>query len=312
MHEPLPGTMMAGVIVPVVLLAVNREDQGHAFLITALVCTILTAIPPSNRKSWKTRAAECVVLIYLLAQGQGKPWYKAHNAGSMALLALLAAVTIYEEIHESSAKKAARVRKLYYVISLALSSLTLAWYAFELVNVMTRMDYTPSDTTTMNCTLPDDTDSILFKSNTSYDNCPTVLWKYARVNIILMTQLYVLYLLTTTLKYDARSDNATPYLLLFVFVECGLLTVAALWQFDVIRNCHDIKMETLLLVLGAGVLRMVREYRTHRGHSRVNVRRISTVTQQSSAAELSADELSLKPPPWGKTPWAMNHVKIKL
>jgi len=261
--------MLAGVVVPVVLLLPYTDDQAQCVLIAALVCSLLatglTLFAGKKERKYRymtTRAAEIGVLLYLLVESKNIPWYGAHDSVSMGLMVVLAMAVVWDEIHDSWSAEAARVRKLYYVIAFVLSALTLAWYAYELVQVLDRhkKDYTPSSTTnTTTCIMSKVDDSILFTSTHAYDTCPSALWKYARVNVILMTQLYMLYTLTTTVKYGSAP---VPYLLVRVFFECALLALAALWQFDIITDCHLIKTPTLVLLLSAGVLRVLREYTT--------------------------------------------------
>ena len=302
--------MLAGVVVPIVLLGPRTDDPAGVVLIAALACSLLTAwltlvtgTKPFRRG--KTRLAEIAALSYLLTRSANSPWYGAHDIGSMLLMVALAIAVVWDEIHDSCATPAARVRKLYYVIAFVLSALTLAWYAYELVQVLDRNPlYTLSNTTnTTNCKLTKVDSSTLFTSYHEYDTCPSTLWKYARVNVILMTQLYMLYTLTTTLKYDSGVHNI-PYLLARVFFECGLLTLAALWQFDIIPDCHVIKTPTLVLLLAAGVLRVLREYSTHAEPT--------AFTHTGGTASESNCDLLPANQPWGLRQRPLRYAKIKL
>jgi hypothetical protein len=301
--------MLAGVVVPIVLLVPCTDDPACVVLIAALACSVLTAwltlvTGTKTFRRWKTRLAEIAALSYLLARIANSPWYGAHDIGSMLLMVALAIAVVWDEIHDSGATPAARVRKLYYVIAFVLSALTLAWYAYELVQVLDRNPrYTLSNTTnTTNCKLTKVDSSTLFTSYHEYDTCPSTLWKYARVNVILMTQLYMLYTLTTTLKYD--SGQNIPYLLARVFFECGLLTLAALWQFDIIPDCHVIKTPTLVLLLAAGVLRVLREYSTH-AEPKAKTHAGDTASE-SNCSLLPANQ------PWGLRQRPLRYAKIKL
>ena len=276
-------------------------------LIAALACSILTLILFNGKNKYRrvrTRLAEIATLTYLLVRSENTPWYGAHDNVSMVLMVGLATAVVWDEIHDSCAAPAARVRKLYYVIAFVFSALTLAWYAYEVVQVLDRNPlYTPSDTTnTAHCKLTKVDDAILFTSHHPYDTCPSNLWKYARVNVILMTQLYMLYALTTTLKYESY-ETQIPYLLARVFFECVLLTLAALWQFDIIQDCYVIKTPTLVLLLAAGVLRVLREYNTHANPGLKGANRTAVMP---NCALLPTDL------PWGMRQRPPSHVKIKL
>lgn len=111
------------------------------------------------------------------------------------------------------------------------------------------------------------TEGIIFNVNTNYSMCPDRLWKIMRINLLFATQVYTLYMLTTATHVNlVHTDNGTvtssankdedetnksrPFVIgLAAIVECVALTAAVATHFDVIRDCHIVTTNDMVLIL---------------------------------------------------------------
>lgn len=106
----------------------------------------------------------------------------------------------------------------------------------------------------------------LFAQSPFVATCPTRVWEHIRINSLFVSQVYVLYTLTTDMAYDAAGSSAYAVGMLAA-LECIALSIAVGVQFDVIAGCHTVSWGVGALLLVTAVAHAVRRmysYRTAR------------------------------------------------
>jgi len=269
MHE-LPAALLFSLIAPPVLFAL---EDGNAVIIVALACAVISIVRQQSATIEQALSAAGLACMLILDRN---PWYMAITWLPVVLLCTAALATVYTEVHRKNDKHA--VRTLAYVLAMAACTVVGLLYARKLVQLFEDdSTLTPALSTTRNCTDAPDGDGILFEEE-SFATCPTRIWEYLRINTILLTQVYVLYTLTTAMRHErAPSVHTVPRAMAFAVIECLLWSAAAVGQFDKIAKCYMMTTTTLVLLAAAAVLRTAR-YISHESGADVEVERMGTTT----------------------------------
>jgi hypothetical protein len=269
MHE-LPAALLFSLIAPPVLFSL---EDGNAVIIVALACAVISIVQQQSATAEQALSAAGLACILILDRN---PWYMAITWLPVALLCTAALATVYTEVHRKNDKHA--VRTLAYVLAMVACTIVGLLYVRKLVQLFEDdSTLTPALSTTRNCTDEPDGDGIIFEEE-SFATCPTRVWKYLRINTILLTQVYVLYTLTTAMRHErAPSVHSVPRAMSFAVIECILWSAAAVGQFDKIAKCYIMSTTTLVFLMSAAVLRTAR-YMTHESSPDVHIAESGSVT----------------------------------
>jgi len=269
MHE-LPAALLFSLVAPPVLFAL---EDGNAVIIVAIACAAISIIRQQTVTVEQGLSAAGLACILLFDRN---PWYMAITWPPVALMCTAALATIYTETHRANDKHA--VRTLAYVIAMAACTIVGLVYTRKLVQLFEDdSTLTPALSTTRNCTEAPDSDGIIFE-NESFGTCPTRIWEYLRINTILLTQVYVLYTMTTAMKHDTSPGaHSVPQAMALAVVECILWSAAAVGQFDKIAKCYLMTTTTFVLIMAAAILRTAR-YMTHESRADFDVGHVGAET----------------------------------
>ena len=202
--------------------------------------------------------------VWIIEWNEDQPdnWWHAFHTTSMVLF-MCAALSIllpdiYPAVFRSYAKTATHTaaRILVFKVSVALLLLTLAAFVHQLAESLQKSpSLTLYASTVTECApvIHRYTNITLFDTTIDVE-CTSTVWNLIRYNILLIVQVYTMYLLTTEIQ-----KFATP----FILAEAVLWSLASITQFNTLERCYSLRTNTLILVIIAFVVHTMRVVNGH-------------------------------------------------
>ena len=227
------------------------------------------------------------------------PWYRAFDDTALALLVCgLIGYIVVEASRTKADEVAYAVRDMIYVIAAAGAAISLAVHMHTLTslyddpvtqgsfhNGTSFLRWTTAVNTSHNCSDTSTSGGIILGDALDYAKCPRELWKQIRLDFLLITQVFMLYSLTTRMRHEQRRDH-NALLIATAVIECIAFTAAAVVQFDNIDEVYTLHRSAMWLTLLGGMLSLapaVVSRHTSTGHP---PRRMDTLVYHGSPNRL--------------------------
>ena len=204
-----------------------------------------------------------VSMIYVAASDQ-TPWYRAYDDSAFGLLVCAAVGYIWVESgRDKHGEIPYVVRDMVYVIVAASATGVLAYHLRQLTSILDdpvaqqRFDksesflkWTTTSSASHNCTQT--ASGILFGDVMEYSRCPRQLWEQIRLDVLLTTQVYTTYTLTTRMRHDQVHGHKSLLIALAV-IECISFCAVAVLQFDDISKVYIPQRPAMVFAMVGGI-----------------------------------------------------------
>jgi len=227
------------------------------------------------------------------------PWYRAYD--DTALMFLVCGLIGYVVAEASRTKQdevTYAVRDMMYVIVAAATTISLAVHLRALTslyddpvaqgsfhNSVSFLRWTTTANASHNCSGTGTSSGIILDDAMDYAKCPRELWKQIRLDVLLATQVFMIYTLTTRMRHENRQDH-NAFLIACAVIECIAFSAAAVVQFDNIDEVYTLNRLAMWLTLLGGILSLAPvgiKLHTSTGHSTGHVsRRRDTLVYHAS------------------------------
>ena len=150
------------------------------------------------------------------------------------------------------------LRRLTFYLCMSFVNIVAAFLIHELGSILSHMTLEESTlrceqtthSSTSSTTSTTSTTSIIFSDKMDFTQCPLDLWKLIRLNAILGVQIYVMFTLTTTIPDEAGIKKARAIgISSLAFMECLLLSVAVVTQFDTLYKCYVFSAQFFVCIM---------------------------------------------------------------
>lgn len=262
---------------PVTLLAfaliyfIGPKSSSSVYIVCGcalVVGSIMYTVYANKGSASSVKQAVPTVLILssmIYVAGNNKsPWFTAYDDNAFVLIVTGAAGYVWVESARSKANEIAYVvRDMVYVLVAALATSVLAFHLRQLTRIFedpvsqqsfqnstSFLKWTTAHSTLHNCT--DESAGIIFGDTLQYSQCPRQLWEQIRLDVILTTQVYATYTLTTRMRHDQVYGHKSLLIALAV-VECISFCAAAVLQFDDIDSAYTPQQSAMTFVFIGGL-----------------------------------------------------------
>lgn len=244
---------------------------GLAVVVAAMLYSVLHQFEEDERDAFRPTeyipTALVIASLSVVVFQDNSPWYRAFD--DTALIFLVCGLIGYVVAEASRAKKdevAYAVRDMMYVIVAAASTIALAVHLRALTslyddpaaqgsfhNSASFLRWTTTMNTSYNCSGTGTSGRIILDDAMDYAKCPRELWKQIRLDVLLATQVFMIYTLTTRMRHENRQDH-NALLIACAVIECIAFSAAAVVQFDNIDEVYTLNRLAMWLTLLGGIL----------------------------------------------------------
>ena len=298
---------------PVTLLALaimyfwKPFDGGEGFVVTGwavVVAAMMYQFKEDERDAFHPAeyipTALVVASLSVVMLQDYSPWYRAFD--DTALILLVGGLIGYVVAEASRTKKdevAYAVRDMMYVFVAAATTISLAVHLRALTslyddpvaqgsfhNSTSFLRWTTTTNASYNCSGTGTSGRIILDDAMDYAKCPRELWKQIRLDVLLATQVFMIYTLTTRMRHENRQDH-NALLIACAVIECIAFSAAAVVQFDNIDEVYTLNHVAMWLTLLGGILSLAPvgiKWHTTTSHSpdRHSPRRASTLVYHAA------------------------------